>query len=72
MTDCPINGTATVNHEYPGELRWVQTDPEIHVAQELIDTADELGLAFLKARYELGEPCPFEPRTIHARLRKTR
>lgn len=67
---CPITGTAFVVDD-DGELGWGQADPEIHVAVELLNQldGDDLGRAFLTAMYKLGDPCPHQPGTIHARRR---
>ena len=64
---CPITGDALIE-DRAGEPHWIRTDPEIHVSQELLDNADDRGLAFLAATYEIGEPCPEQPDTRHARL----
>jgi hypothetical protein len=66
---CAITGDATVQ-ERDGQLHWLRADPAIHVASELLGQANERGLAFIKARYEIGEWCPYQPTTRHARLRE--
>jgi len=68
---CSITGTAVIrNIEDPktGEwiIEWRQTDPEIHVHTELISNAKVL--AHLEERYKVGEHCPHDPFTLHARL----
>jgi hypothetical protein len=66
---CPITGLAVVTDD-EGTLRWDQSDPAIHVSSKLLDTATEAGLAFLTERYELGEWCPHDPFSRHARHRE--
>lgn len=69
---CEITGTAEITEtQIDGrrELAWSRADPAIHVSSELLETADEQGLAFISAKYEIGEWCPHEPFSKHARLR---
>lgn len=69
MSECPITGDATVQRRDDG-LHWLQADTAIHVSTELLDNLDDEGREFLTAKYALDEPCPYQPDTIHTRLRK--
>jgi hypothetical protein len=74
---CPITGDAVITSDdaAPDGMRWKQADPEIHVAahllNELLDDIDTRAKAFLLATYEIGEHCPHNPNTIHARRKDT-
>jgi hypothetical protein len=70
VSDCPITGTAIVQRRDHGLPYWLRADPEIHIIQEVIDEADADGLAFLTAKYEIGEQCPHLQGCRHARLRE--
>jgi hypothetical protein len=66
MNNCPIRGEATVV-EFDGGVRWIRTDPEIHVTDELLASPD--ARQGLEAVYVIGESCPHATGMTHARLR---
>jgi len=71
MSICPIRGEAHVASDYVDGVvtpRWVRTDDEIHVANELL--ANPADRAQIEERYDVGEVCPHWPLARHARLRK--
>lgn len=68
MNACEITGDAAIQ-DRDGELVWLQADSAIHVSAELLDTIDERGKTFFEATYEIGEWCPWNPTTKHARRR---
>lgn len=70
---CVIKGDAAITTIYNDDrtvqrLEWLKADPAIHVTKELLEQADPAGLRFLKAKYALGEECPFDRTCVHARL----
>lgn len=67
MTACPVDGTAEVESVDGVGFLWVRADPTIHVAVELLDHDDQEPRRVIESRYEIGEWCPYQPDTRHAR-----
>jgi hypothetical protein len=69
MTVCvEYDGWATAER-VGEEVRWVQRDPKVHVAMELLD--DPAAREFVEGAYRIGVPCPLLARTVHADLIET-
>lgn len=66
---CPITGEAVATTT-PDGPSWVRTDPEIHVAVELLD--DEAAREAIEEIYTVSEECSHHPKTRHARLRSVK
>lgn len=68
---CGYNGTATVQEHRPGGWEseptygWLQADPLIHVASELVD--DPHASAQIALKYDIGSWCD-EVQAFHATL----
>ena len=69
MSECPITGTAVVDVDHTGRMRWHKADHAIHISTELLESMDDAARAFFDAKYGLDEWCPHGPFARHARLR---
>lgn len=65
MKRCEVDGTAVVQQLDDGELRWLQADPHIHVADELVKSPHP----FLTDAYAVGEWCEVHQAWIAHRRR---